>query len=201
MSVTGRLEEDDGDVWYQLDKAQAMPGTSANELWVAAEEVDAEGACETVGEMAAPPVIPGVVAPPTTGGDAGGGDSGGAVIAGGTVPLTGRWTLSLNQTTNASCQGGPNVPFRSDEVFSEVSWQVYLTVSGDGSSFTDGEDQFTRTGPASYFGNYTLDATYNSQLYINVVNSRLMTGQGTGNFFIDGTPCSFTVTFTLTYGG
>lgn len=194
VAVTGRFETDGGDVWYQLDKEQAMPGTSANELWVSADEVDAAGGCDTVGSADAPPVIPGVVAPPpATGG------SGGEVVVGGAVPLGGSWTVHWNATSNASCQGTGNISFPTSELTSDLVYSIYLTVRGDGSSFSDGSDTYTRTGPNSYFGTFTFDFGENAQLYINVVNNRTMNGSATGNFTVDGVPCSYTTAFTLTH--
>ncbi|MBL8133438.1 MAG: hypothetical protein JNL42_16375 [Anaerolineae bacterium] len=197
VTATGSFTEDDGDLWYQLDKEEAMPGTSANELWVAAEEVETAGDCAVVGAADAPPVIPGVVAPPPAAGGAG--DSGAAVV-GGAAPLSGRWQFSIHPTTNASCQGGQNIAIPSAEMFDDLSYPVFISVSADGSSFTNEGDRYTRTGPNAYFGTYTFDSTFNSQLYINVVSSRSMNGSAVGNFSIDGTPCSFTVGFTMTYG-
>ena len=53
----GQATDDDGNVWFQLDKEQAAPGRSINEAWVAAEELDTTGDCSVVGEAAAPPII------------------------------------------------------------------------------------------------------------------------------------------------
>jgi hypothetical protein len=102
VTVTGRIELDGG-VWYQLDKSQAAPnGTAAAELWVAAEAVDASGDCQHVGDTSAPPIIP---AAPQVVQPAGAPPTGGGAATGLLQPAAGQWTMTLNATTNASCQG------------------------------------------------------------------------------------------------
>ncbi|MEO1645048.1 MAG: fasciclin domain-containing protein [Chloroflexota bacterium] len=56
-TVTGRNENDAGEVWYQLDKDEAAPGRPVNEVWVAASSVDSVGDCDEIEDTAAPPVI------------------------------------------------------------------------------------------------------------------------------------------------
>ncbi|MDQ7026840.1 MAG: hypothetical protein Q9P01_03745 [Anaerolineae bacterium] len=59
FEVQGQFD-DDGDIWYQLDKFEAAPRRAAqvNEIWVAARDVTESGDCNQVGFASAPPIIP-----------------------------------------------------------------------------------------------------------------------------------------------
>jgi hypothetical protein len=171
VTVTGRIELDDGSVWYQLDKAEAAPrGTAAAELWVNAEDVNANGDCERVGDTAAPPVIPMAVAPPPAATTAPGenpppqADPG---TASGDLPAEGGWIINIAGTTNASCEGGPNMPIPSSNSFN---------------------------------GSFTYEDGSNAQVYLNLISPTSMNGQIVGNAIFDGVPCSATVTFVTTHG-
>lgn len=57
--VEGQALDDEGHVWYKLDKTQ-IPGTEmVNSLWVAAEDVLLSGDCVSVPFSEVPPIIPG----------------------------------------------------------------------------------------------------------------------------------------------
>lgn len=62
IPVIGQGEADDGSLWWRLDKDVAVPGSDANEIWVAQDEVTASGECDRVQQASAPPIIP--MAPP-----------------------------------------------------------------------------------------------------------------------------------------
>lgn len=197
--VTGRAVTDDGSVWYQLDKMQAAPRSAANEVWVAQGDVFEEGDCERVGETDAPPIIPAAPRAPAPGG--GSGDSGGggsAPAAGAVIPQSGTWRATYNSTTNASCRGGANVAVPSDELFLNLSFNVFLTVSADGNSFNDGGDIFRRAAGTNLFeGFWTFDDGLNAFVRMEAQSSTRMTGVSTINLTVSGTPCSATTAFTL----
>ncbi len=200
FTVTGRFETDDGAVWYQLDKEQAAPGMMINEAWVAAANVEATGGCETVGEAAAPPIIPMVNVPlpapetaPPTGdentGEAPVEESAPAASEGGIIPRSGTWDLVSNSFGDASCEGASNVRME----FPPMTGTFRLTVRGDGSSFTDGSDVFTRTMPGQYKGSFTTASDENTQLYLTANSPNQMVGYFIYNFTRYGTPCSATI--------
>lgn len=200
VSVTGSFEEDDGDVWYQLDKEQAMPGTSANELWVSADEVDASGGCDAVGSAAAPPVIPGqVVVPPATGGE--GGSGSGAPVTG-TVPLAGTWSFILDPMSDASCLGTENFRVPTVDVWVDASNdRGYMDVLQGGAVLSYYNDPFVRVaGTNNYYGTISFDDGTNTQIYLSVVNNSLMTGTMVGNINVDGYACSATTRITMSRG-
>lgn len=69
----------DNSKWWRLEKSEAAPTQAANEVWVADSDVTTAGGCDSVGTVAAPPIIrqrPTAV-PTTTGGNTGGGNTGG----------------------------------------------------------------------------------------------------------------------------
>lgn len=131
IEVLGRTENDDGSVWYQVDKEAAASGRSINEAWVADSEVETTGNCSNVADAAAPPIIPIINRPPPappsdSGGDdssedssdSGETDSGGetAPAAVGSLPNSGSWTFYYNEFTNASCEGTGNVPIPTADI-------------------------------------------------------------------------------------
>jgi hypothetical protein len=54
IAVSGKQTVNDGSLWYQL----VMESVSANEIWVAADQVETSGNCNAVVDASAPPVIP-----------------------------------------------------------------------------------------------------------------------------------------------
>lgn len=56
-AAIGRFVGGDGSIWYQLDKAEVLPTSAANELWVSGAEVQTAGDCEAVADAAAPPIV------------------------------------------------------------------------------------------------------------------------------------------------
>jgi hypothetical protein len=57
FTVLGEAEAEDGSKWWKLDKAEVAPHKSANEMWVAQEQVTSSGSCDNVSEASAPPII------------------------------------------------------------------------------------------------------------------------------------------------
>ncbi|MFN8377925.1 MAG: hypothetical protein U0452_04565 [Anaerolineae bacterium] len=199
VSVTGRIELSDGSVWFQLDKAEAVPqGTAAAELWVSAESVTTSGDCDRVGETNAPPVIPISVAPPT----AAPGESAPAPAQSGALPTPGGWTLTLDAIMNASCLGYNNVAVPTADVYTNTSWGGNLSVVNNGTFNFDG-DNFQRLGSSNSFAgtisfNYTEGGTTDTQVRFDLISPTSMSGQIVDNYtYDDGTPCSDTVTFII----
>jgi hypothetical protein len=208
VTVTGRIELDDGSVWYQLDKAEAAPnGTAAAELWVAAESVTATGGCSSVGDTAAPPIIqsapPAPQSPPSDTGSAPA-DTGSAPAdtgaGSGLLPGLGRWTLTYNATTNASCVGYQNVPIPTTEILDRITY-TYQVTSASGNSFTYGGDVFTRTpGTNTFTGLFSFEDGESLQAWFTVNSSTSISGQATLNFVLDDTQCSATLLFISSRG-
>jgi hypothetical protein len=74
ISVLGKATAADNTLWWRLD----TPTGDANELWVADSDVEQQGGCEYVADVAAPPIIPAMPRPPAPG-EEGSGDEGGGV--------------------------------------------------------------------------------------------------------------------------
>ena len=220
VTVSGRFVGDDDAVWYQLDKAQAAPQSAANELWVLAEEVETTGDCDTIGEVAAPPIIRATnpqppapaqpVAPPAeTGADTTAVEPAAqptavpaqpqqpAAPGDFPVPQAGNWMLTLSGETNMSCQGTDNLVVPSSEIWEELSFVGSLSATRDGSSLNIDGDTFVFAPPDQYVGSYTYDDGSNMQLYLTLQSPTLMTGRATINLVVDNLPCSATVGVTI----
>jgi uncharacterized surface protein with fasciclin (FAS1) repeats len=192
----GQSVDDEGNVWYQLDKETAAPGRAINEAWVAAEQVDTAGDCSAVDEAAAPPIIPIIpAAPPANtggGGDTGGGDTG---STGGdapatdpnTLPASGTYTLTLAGTSNVSCAGTSSVPFPSTDLYNSLS--IRVSVSSSQQAIILGGDTIAYAGPGYYTGQFTLGGDVVT-IEIFTGTSRSFTGRINLSFTIDGRGCS-----------
>ncbi len=203
VTVTGRIQLDDGSVWYQLDKSEAAPkGTAASQLWVSADVVNVSGDCDQVGDTAAPPVIPGVVAPPTAA-PGGGSNSGGATSASaspGALPNSGGWVLVLDQTTNASCLGTQNFPVPTSQLFTPTTYGDTIVIK-DAGSFYYSSDTFTRIpGTNSFEGTFTYSDGSIAQVRFDLISANQMTGHITANYTLQGHQCSETVNFVSNHG-
>lgn len=201
VTVTGRIELDDGGIWFQLDKSEAAPnGTPAAELWVNAEDVITSGDCEHVGETAAPPVIPNTVVqpPPAQSGENPSENS--PAPSPGALPAAGGWILVLNPVLNASCQGGDNYTFNTDDYFTPTTYGDTVVIR-DAGSFYYGGEVFTRiAGTNSFTGSFTYADGSVAPVRFNLVSASQMTGSVTLNYDIEGTPCSETASFVSNRG-
>jgi hypothetical protein len=213
-TFTAIAQSEAGGVWYQLDKEDAAPNATAAEIWVSADDVDAEAACDDL-EMveASAPVVR------TTGGGSTGGNTGGnsggstgsntnngggnnnppAGGSGNPIPSSGTWTLSLAATTNASCEGTENVAFPTTDLFSQLSFTGGLSASRDGSTLIIDGDAFVLQGETTYVGSFSIPEG-NMQMYLVIQSPSLITGQAVYNFVIDGRPCSATIGLSITRG-
>lgn len=197
VSVTGRLVLDDGSVWYQLDKTQAAPQSAANEIWVSAEQVEATGACDTVGETAAPPINP-IIAPPAAGGgDTDAGSPQPPPESGTITPQGGTWTMTLNQTINVSCQGLGNIPIPANEIFSQMTFTFSAQIL-NADAMVYGGDRFDRVaGTNTFFGIFDFGGNI-VQMRFFVQSPTRMTGEGIIDENVDGVSCNGTFTFLTT---
>lgn len=191
FTVTGRIVLDDETVWYQLDKTQVDPNTSASELWVAQSLVDEVGDCALVGETSAPPIRPIMSAPPATGGNNSGGGGGSAPA--GSLPQSGTWTMTLGSRGLVSCLGTNTVEFNTSQVYgSDLSDTYNLTANPSTDSFVMGGQAFTRLPSGAFTGALSFN---NGSVGINfyVQNTGFMSGELVYNENIQGLQCSFTI--------
>lgn len=207
FQVEGRIVLDDDSVWFKLNKDEAAPGRAVNEIWVAEADVETDGDCENIADASAPPVIP--VTPRTTGGDnngggnddnAGGNDDSGTETEVGQVPNNGRWTLTLDGTTNASCTGSANISFPTTDIYFQTVYTNSLTVAADQRSFAWADGVYNILQPGSYNGSFDFGGGNNAQMRVDVQNPNFMTGWLTLNLTVQGVGCSATTTFTMSRG-
>lgn len=200
VTATGRIELDDGSVWYQLDLNEAAPnGTAAAELWVFEDDVTLSGDCANVGDTAAPPVIraaPQVVNPST--------DTNATPVPGAapqTNPVTaglqqaqpGTWTITIQPVVNASC-GGQNVPIQAAEILETLNYTIRISVANADSMLFDG-DSFTRYPGSNSFDGYFSFEEGTASTRIDVLSPTTIHGEINMLFEIDGYTCSATVLF------
>jgi hypothetical protein len=123
IPVLGQTEDDDDNLWYQLDKDLAAPGRAINEAWVAADDEALEtiGDCDDIDDAAAPPIIP-IITQPTpsadnTSEDGETSEDDETTGAGAIQPTGGNWRITWGSTTNVSCVGTENVVVSTTEIF------------------------------------------------------------------------------------
>lgn len=182
----GQTTADDDSLWFKLDKEIAAPGSSANEIWVAGDEVTTAGDCAAVPDAAAPPVIPGVVAPPA--------DASGAGTAEVITIEPGTYTMSFG-TSNASCAGTPNVTLTPSQLGLEP---FTATVRQSGNTLIVGNNVHTLQENGQYFGSSTLDANTNGQFYLWPTSATSIQGNLITNMVLDNQNCSVTTPLFLT---
>ncbi|MEL6151519.1 MAG: hypothetical protein AAFR56_17970 [Chloroflexota bacterium] len=199
----GQAGDNDGNQWFRMDREAVAPGSSANELWIAAADVDATDGCNEIEIVGAPPVIPGVAAPPpaaSSGGDSGstaasGNDgSAAAPASGGTQMLGGTYTLSYNPTVAGNCVGFESVTFSASEL--GLTSDTFR-VSPSGSNLIVGSNTLTLQGNGEYFGTVTFDDGTNGQVYLRPTSNTSLQGQVITNFTLEGNTCSLTAGVTL----
>jgi hypothetical protein len=195
-TVEGRFEAEDGGIWYRLVKDEVDPGSSAAELWTAAEGLTETGSCATVGEAAAPPLRPIVGARPTTvPGDTnngGGGEDPGTTVTGGVTPSSGSWLFTYNSVVTASCAGGGYGEFPFSELGAEPSETLDLVAEPDGSALTIEGYYYPRINETLFLGDDSL-GDYNVQAYLFPESTTRMYVEIRLNLVIDGWSCSATV--------
>lgn len=202
FSVTGRIEDEDGAIWYQLDKAEAAPQSAANEIWVLAEEVEAVGDCDLVGETTAPPIVPIIPGSGTAGSGSPGGQAPPPQAVTGTVPVSGFYAVTFDSVmADASCEGTGNIQIPVAELYTGDT-SGNLTVLENGARIRYGDDIWTRApdGSPFYSGNLAFapgSFIPNGVVYLNVINTSLLRGTLVSNFIIDDVRCSDTVAISV----
>lgn len=199
FTVLGKSSDKDGKVWFQLDKKEVAPKSSAKEVWVLSTDVTTSGDCASVANAAAPPIVPitHVSAPAKT-------DSGTTTASStGTIaPQAGTWTVSFARQTNASCAGTDNFVLNTSEVW--IDWTeadyvqtiVIQAVTPDHFIF-DGA-QYQSTGNNHYMGSWTFEDGKNTQMYLTVLSPTSIVGQMIGNVGSGDEACSATLDMSAT---
>lgn len=194
FEVLGQATDDDGNVWFKLDKEEATPGRSNAEAWVSADAVEQIGDCAAVVDVNAPPVIPITnQVQPTAVPSGGGGDTGGAspTPAPASLPTAGSWTIFWSETTNASCTGTGNVAIPTVDILGSRGMTSRATVSITGSnSFNFFGVSMTHIGNNVYQGAISVSGLTGT-IYIDTVSANQMTGR----FITSFDTCSATITF------
>lgn len=190
VTVTGRNEQANDAVWYQLDKTEAAPGgTAAAELWVNAESVEASGDCDAVADTDAPPVIPIPVAATAAPGE-------------GQTPLlpdTGAWSIVLNPITNRSCAGRDDVAVSSSEIYSAGPFFSTISILNSDTFRVEGQTYWRVGGSNSFLGSFP-DGGIRYEIRVDLASATSMSGDIVARYTQGGTSCSDTVAFSGTRG-
>ncbi|MDX2139498.1 MAG: hypothetical protein SF123_15545 [Chloroflexota bacterium] len=196
VDVIGFAVADDGSEWFLVDKEQAAPQSAASELWVAREQVDEQGDCDAVGEVAAPPIVPITSSnpppPPASSSDPAPA-AGGTTVGGSIVPQSGRWSLTLNANMAVSCSGSNSVTVPTVDVFGRVNFVADISTTGDASVIIVDGDRFVFQGGNMYMGNFDFGGTSNSQLRLTFTSATSLNGELVFNETLNGRACSATV--------
>jgi uncharacterized surface protein with fasciclin (FAS1) repeats len=205
FEVLGQATDNDGNIWFKLDKEQATPNRSNAEAWVAADAVETIGNCDNVVDVNAPPVIPITQAQPTaapsnsgdSGGDTSSGDTGTTTTdtSGQIIVQTGTWRETLSPNIDASCQGTGNVSIPTTEIYTSTSYTYNLSHSGTG--FNLGGTIFTYIGDNTYQGVESV-GPYTGTWYLRATSETRMEARFIFSFSSGGTNCSATVYSTFT---
>jgi uncharacterized surface protein with fasciclin (FAS1) repeats len=171
FEVLGQANDNDGNVWFKLDKEEATPRRSNAEAWVAADDVETSGNCDDVLDVNAPPVIP-IVVQPTANPDASGEEE--APVATNIQPNAGSWTVTWSSTTNVTCGGETTATPTADIFGYTVDRGAYL-ISLNSPSYA-----FLFFTPMQANGNGTYQ-TPSATTLVYVTN----TGQFEGKMYID----------------
>ncbi len=193
-TVEGRFVAEDGSIWYRLVKDEVDPGSSAAELWTAAAGLTETGACDTVGEAAAPPLRPIVGARPTTvpGDTNNGGEDPDTTVTGGVTPASGTWVFTYNSVVTASCAGGGYGEFPFSDLGAEPTETLDLVAEPDGSAIVIDGWIYPRINETLFLGDDSL-GDYNVQAYLFPESTTRMHVEVRLNLVIDGFSCSATV--------
>jgi hypothetical protein len=197
FEVLGAAEADDGSLWWKLDREEVAPTKSAAEAWVAQLDVDAEGGCDAVVDVNAPPLIPivGGGQPAASGGSSGDSGSGGQPAgAGEAIPQSGSWTITFPKSAPGSCVDVPTQNLQID-----IPSDVVSLSGANGSSLVFDGDRYNRIGANTYQGSY-VNIFGDSVLFtLRVASSTQMVGEFIWSFVQDGHQCSITVTSSITH--
>lgn len=184
VTATGRIELDDGSVWYQLNKDQAAPnGTAASELWVWENHVTLNGGCDQLGEAVPPPIIPINAAPPA-----------GSTPAPEISPVGGLWSVNPNNSLNVSCRGLPSFYILTSEILDEPFESMQVTVL-DSNTFTIGTGSIARVAGNNRFSGIIEAEGMRGEIQITLTSATTLTGQMVFYVVAEGTSCSASLGF------
>jgi hypothetical protein len=187
--VIGYLNDDDGALWLQLDKATAAPDSAAAEIWVDADSVAAAGDCDSVAEVSAPPVLPIIDRP----GSPQGGAPGGADRS----LQSGAYRLVFPAEFPGSCADGSGATLQTADIFGAMSEGLDVNVTYNGSSIDlGGGDIVYRVNNQLFSGSFDLGGGRNLQVRLTVTSDTSFSGELTENFTVEGVACSATLPFT-----
>lgn len=196
FQVLGQASANDGSLWWKLDKEAVAPQKSANEVWVAQNDVRATGNCGAVVDVNAPPIIPISNVPPTTG-NSGGGNTGVPPATGSGLPTTGLYSGSIGDG-NASCADIPNVNFQPDN----RQFTAFIQPSGSSFIYVDGSGPLVRTSGNTFSGTITYidpsdNRPFSRAMTLTVISSTQIVGTFTDTVEYDGRLCSATLPITM----
>lgn len=192
--VIGQFTTNDGDVWFQLDKAEVAPQSAANELWVLREDVDESGDCERVADASAPPIVP-ISAPPATAQP--GADPSDTATSGLFTPVVGNWRISFAPNAAVSCSGLAD--FTAPIAEAGVDSSVYgpLIVSGDGNTMTFFLINLMRMpGTNTFNGSTTLADGTSLAASVTLNSTTILSGTLTSTVQTDGLTCTANLVLT-----
>lgn len=170
FGVMGMGYANDDSVWLRLNKEEVAPNSSANELWVAQDDVMLSGNCIVMELLTAPPLIPIIAAPPantetsSTGGE--GEDTGApaATISGGIQ--AGTWLITH---FSGSIEGPCRNMGQDGQPVVSYTLRYALEPSTDGASIA--ATLFFTNASHSFTMNRASGATYTGTLFMSAINS------------------------------
>jgi hypothetical protein len=195
VPVTGQIEDEDGNIWFQVDKETAAPERAINEAWVLAEEVETSGDCEAIVNASAPPIIP-IIQRPTPDANR---DSD-EVPATAIMPQGGRWTIAWGPTITFDCPDSgretlPTIDFVGASGMT-VTTEVIEFGAGTTFPFIFFDALVRDTGNGTYSGElFYIDdegIMYRSTVYVDAVMTR---HQMVGRFITSNETCTATFTY------
>jgi|FLYN01.1.fsa_nt_gi hypothetical protein len=195
FEVLGQATADDDSLWWKLDRETVAPNAAANEAWVAQDDVEAEGDCEAVVDVNAPPIIPIVSEPPPGSGEQPSGGEDGTTTEGSISPTPGSWTISFARSAPASCLGSETVHIPLNIP------PMTFSLTGGGNAIVYGGDRLTLRQPNVYGGLFDVPVggtTISAEIILRVHTASYMTGEIIFTEVLDDTACSITVPVTVT---
>lgn len=206
IEVTGQTKDDNGNLWYQVDKETAAPERAINEAWVSATEVETSGSCDDIADTTAPPIIPIIAQPPPAsasdlGADDTDSDSEEETTALGTMPNGGLWTVTWGPSVTVNCtDSGRETVAAVDFVGTGLTTEVIEFGYGQPIPFIFLGARLRNAGNDTYWGEtyYTDDDgnTYRTTVYVDAVVTR---HQMVGRFISSNDTCTATLTYVANY--
>lgn len=187
VEVIGQFGGEDG-LWYQVDKAQVAPASSAAQLWVFEGTVEISGDCSAISDSApAPlnalpnaPVQDGQPLPALT-----------PVPARGILPAIGLWTLTMQATMTRTCEGVEGVvTVNTAEVYRGRQRTERLTIGPGNNNITYRFDILTRPdGTNVYMGDVSYEDVIGAYMTLEMGSETFMFGKIDVAYTVDGFNC------------